>query len=150
MADLITIIFDQLDKLLPMQYRVRIVSCAALVGLLAFGFWSIRNFSTKDDVQQSVLTAIAPLTATIAAVQNTATLDRNRFDSSLNFLSQQSIEAAITAKVKLRCLSSSGDQRVDLTDDIQRLEDKYFTLTHGQGYPQPTCYEAGVDTKQGQ
>jgi hypothetical protein len=69
------------------------------------------------------------------------------FNTSLGFLQKQSIEQAIDTKIKLRCLSSNGDAREDLSADIQRLEDKYFALTGGHGYPQPSCYEAGVSNQ---
>ena len=64
----------------------------------------------------------------------------------VNFLEMQAIEIAINGKIRLRCLSSSKDERANLTQDISNLEDRYYKLSnYTKGYSQPTCFEVGAE-----
>jgi|SRR5215469_3264363 len=116
---------------------VFLLLCAALGFLLAAGddlIPGVDGFAKESEVSK-IASTIKPLNAKIGAVSGT-----------LKFLQIQSIEQAIDGKIKLRCLSTSGENREDLSRDIQRLEDRYYALSN-QGYAQPNCYEVGVADK---
>ena len=103
------------------RLHVGTVAWAALVGVtmlggLAFGFWP------------SIHPGFARMDA-VAAVSTT-----------MNEVLANSIEENMRAKLKVRCNSHDEPFRMELADEVNEMEKRYYKLTQ-QGYRQPSCAE---------
>jgi hypothetical protein len=119
-----------LVELVTVARRMHIgtVAWTALLGVvalggLAFGFWPAVHpgFARAD--------ALTDINGHVATVSTT-----------MNEVLANSLEESMRAKLKVRCNSHDEDFRVDLADEINGMEKRYFAITH-QGYRQPTCDE---------
>jgi hypothetical protein len=107
---------------------------ALTFGALAFGRvpWLFPGFVEHTELNQ-IIDAASQTRQAILNQQKTE-------QSDIVFLKKESIESAIRAKISIRCMTSDKAFKSNLSEEIQRLEDQYFSLT-GQGYRQPNCDE---------
>ena len=107
---------------------------ALAFGALAFGRvpWLFPGFVEHTELNQLM---------DVASKTRQAILDQQKAQQShIDFIEKETIEAAIRAKISIRCMTRDDNVKSNLTADIQSLEDKYYSLT-GTGYRQPTCDE---------
>lgn len=131
MSDMLGVIFAQLDKLLPERYRVRIVSCTALMGLTGWIYYSTHNFAKESDVQAlkaqmgpSIIAAVAPITAQMRADE------KNEGRHYLEDLSSQILQDAG------RCSETQNSESRGLYEaSLSQLLERYEN-TAGHPYPQ--------------
>lgn len=95
---------------------------ASLAGL-AFGFWPSLHpgFARADS-----------LTMMSGHVSSVST--------AINEVLANTLEENMRQKLKVRCNSKDEDFRIELGDEVNDMEKRYYKLT-SEGYRQPTCEE---------
>jgi hypothetical protein len=80
--------------------------------------------------------------------QGNARIDDNikGLSGQLDFIRLQLIEQSIRSKVETRCMTKDKDFAMELTGEIDTLENTYYDITRkdggaGEGYRQPSCAE---------
>lgn len=103
------------------RLRVTLVACAAFC-LVCFAYpaalgrfpWLFSGFATKTD---------------FVALKG-----------EVDVVVEDSIEDSIRAKLRIRCNTQDQAFKSELSDEVNRMEKRYYTLTQN-GYRQPTCEE---------
>lgn len=131
MGDAIGIVFEQLEKMLPERFRVRIVACLALIGLAGWMYVSVHIFARSDDLKQlrndmtqQVANAVQPVTEKL---QQTQRITNSRY---LDQLDSEILQAAA------RCGESKNDESRGLyRSELSQLLRRYQDIA-GTTYPQ--------------
>lgn len=126
-GEFLVIFFRELDKLLPMQYRVRVIACTAFFLVCTLAFVDFRIFARNADLQQ--------FKSDVRVEINSAVVPLN---SKLKDIDSAELEQSINSKLRIACVTPEKDYHEELMDEVRELEEKYYHLT-GDGYRQPEC-----------
>jgi uncharacterized membrane protein YhdT len=125
------------------RWAISIVLLLVIVcGWLAILYATGKLLGSSGYVQHAELQQITSAIAAKAPAADLQMLTKSvsSIDSSVKFLTRESIEAAIRAKLTTACKTKDHEFKVELDQEVMQLEDRYYTLT-GQGYQQPQCQE---------
>lgn len=70
----------------------------------------------------------------------TVTQTLAKVSDSVDFLTRESIEQAIRAKLTTACMTQDRAFKAELSAEVQQLEERYYSLTN-KGFRQPGCDE---------
>jgi len=144
MLELAGLLFDELNKIMPERYRVRLLSCLAAIGLTVWIGFSARHFVSHQELEEArtqidgkISSATTPLAQALATntSQVAHLIEQEEEHQALN--DQKSIFDLKAKECKLK-----GDGTDIYRDNILRLADEYNRIMHDKSQGQaiiPAC-----------
>ena len=131
MGEAIGIALEQLERLLPERYRVRIVACFAFLGLCLWMYVSVHLFAKQTDITSLRTEFGTQITASVKPLSDG--LETQRKIQNLRYLEEldsQILQAAARCS-ESKSVEAKGLYQSNLSQLLRRYQDIY-----GATYPQ--------------
>lgn len=124
-------IFEQFQRMLPERYRVQIVACVALMGVIAIPYFDWRVFAKESELSGVQQTLSAQITQAVAPLASAIKQDRESEDRRyIEQLSSDILQSEARCE-ETKDAEAKGLYRSSLSDLLER-----YQKIEGFPYPQ--------------